>query len=66
MGIDRPSDEFYNINTNQSGPPMSAQQKINSDYSDQIQILNLIHSLRNQPDRNGLVLYTYQDIYTNF
>ena len=24
MGIDTPSDEFYNINTNQSGPPMSA------------------------------------------
>ena len=24
MGIDIPSDEFYNINTNQSGPPISA------------------------------------------
>ena len=24
MGIDTPSNEFYNINTNQSGPPMSA------------------------------------------
>ena len=24
MGIDTPSDEFYNINTNQSGPPISA------------------------------------------
>ena len=24
MGIDTPSEEFYNINTNQSGPPMSA------------------------------------------
>ena len=24
MGIDAHSDEFYNINTNQSGPPMSA------------------------------------------
>ena len=27
MGIDTPSDEFYNINTNQSGPPMCARQK---------------------------------------
>ena len=24
MGIDMPSDEFYTVNTNQSGPPMSA------------------------------------------
>ena len=28
MGIDTPSDEFYNINTNQSGPPMSARHKL--------------------------------------
>ena len=28
MGIDRPSDEFYNINTNQSGPPISARHKL--------------------------------------
>ena len=28
MGIDIPSDEFYNINTNQSGPPMSARHKL--------------------------------------
>ena len=27
MGIDTPSDEFYNINTNQSGPPISARHK---------------------------------------
>ena len=27
MGIDTPSDEFYNINTNQSGPPMSARSR---------------------------------------
>ena len=38
----------------------------NPDYSDQIQIQNQIHFQRNQPDRNGLVLYTCQDIYTNF
>ena len=28
MGIDTPSDEFYNINTNHSGPPMSARHKL--------------------------------------
>ena len=28
MGIDTPSDEFYNINTNQSGPPMSTRHKL--------------------------------------
>ena len=28
MGISTPSDELYTINTNQSGPPMSATQKI--------------------------------------
>ena len=28
MGIDTPSEEFYNINTNQSGPPMSARHKL--------------------------------------
>ena len=28
MGIDTPSDEFYNINTNQSGPPIYARHKL--------------------------------------
>ena len=28
MGIDTPCDEFYNINTNQSGPPISARHKL--------------------------------------
>ena len=28
MGIDTPSDEFYNVNTNQSGPPMSGRHKL--------------------------------------
>ena len=66
MGIDTPSDEFYNINTNQSGPPISARHKLQPDYSEQIQTQNLIHFQRNQPDRNGLVLYTCQDIHINF
>ena len=38
----------------------------NPDYSDQIQIPKLIHFQRNQPDRNVLVLYICQDIYTNY
>ena len=37
----------------------------NPDYSGQIQILNPIHSPRNQPDKNELVLYICQHIYTN-
>ena len=28
MGIDTPSHEFYTINTNQSGPPMSARHEL--------------------------------------
>ena len=28
MGIDTPSERFYNINTNQSGAPMSARHKL--------------------------------------
>ena len=28
MGIDKPSDEFYYINTNQSEPPISARHKL--------------------------------------
>ena len=32
MGIDTPSDEFYNIITNQSGPPMSARRTLQPKY----------------------------------
>ena len=35
----------------------------NPDYSEQIQTQNLIHFQRNQPDRNGLVLYLPGHIY---
>ena len=35
----------------------------NPDYSEQIQTQNLIHFQRNQPDRNGLVLYLPGYIY---
>ena len=66
MSIDTPSDEFYNIYTNQSGPPVSARHKLQPRLLRSNPILNLIHFQRNQPDRNGLVLYSCQDIYTNF
>ena len=65
MGIDTPSDEFYNINTNQSGPPMSARHKL------QPRLLRSNPNSRpntfpKKPARqNGLVLYIYHDIYTN-
>ena len=38
----------------------------NPDNSEQIQTQNQIQFQRNQPDRNGLVLYTCQDTLTNF
>ena len=66
MSIDTPSDEFYTINTNQSGPPMSARHKLLPRLLRLNPNKNLIHFPRNQPDRNGLVLYTYQDIYIHF
>ena len=64
MGIDRPSDEFYNINTNQAHLCLLGI-NFNPDYLGQILIINPIHSPRIQPDNNGLVLYICQDIYTN-
>ena len=66
MAIDTPSDEFYNINANQSAHLFLPDINFNPDYLEQIQTQNLIHFQRNQPDRNGLVLYICQDIYTNF
>ena len=66
MGTDTPSYEFYNININQSGPPMSARHKLQPRLLRSNPNTNQIHFQRNQPDRNGLVLYTCQDIYTNF
>ena len=62
MGIDTPSDEFYNISTNQSDPPISARHKLQPRLLSQILIQNLIHF----QDRDRLALYTCQDIYTNF
>ena len=62
VGIDTPSDESYDISTNQSGPPMSARHKLRP------------RLLRSNPNTkpntfpkksDGLVLYICQDIYTN-
>ena len=66
MGIDTQSDEFYTINTNQSGPPMSARHKLQPRLlrSNPNPKPNIFP--RNQPDRNGLVQYIYQDTFTNF
>ena len=36
----------------------------NPDFSGQIKVQ--IHYSRSKPNRNGLVLFTYQDIFTNF
>ena len=66
MGIDTPSDEFYNINTNQSVPLMSARHKLQPRLLRSNPNTKPIHSLRNQPDKNGLVLYICQHIYTTF
>ena len=65
MGIDTPSDECCNINTNQSGPPMSARHKLQPILLRFVPIQNQIHFPRNQP-KNGLVLYICKHIYTNF
>ena len=65
MGIDTPSDEFYNINTNQSGPPMSARHELQPRLLRSNPNINLILFHGNQPDRSGMVLSICQDIYTN-
>ena len=65
MGIDTPSVEFYYININQSGPPMSARH--------QLQPRLLRSNSNTKPNtfpkksdrKNGLVLYICQHIYTN-
>ena len=63
MDIDTPSDEFYNINTTQYVPPMSARHKFSLDFPNQIKVQT--HSQRNKPNRDGAVLSTCQHIYTN-
>ena len=65
MGIDTPSDEFLqSIPMNQVHLCL-LDINYSPDCSGLTQIQNQIHFLRNQPDRNGLVLYTSQDIFPN-
>ena len=63
MGIDTPSDEFYNINTNQSGLPISARHKLQPRLLRSNPNTNHIHSQRNQSDNIGLVLYQFARTY---
>ena len=63
MGIDTPSDEFYNIHTTQYVPPMSARHKLQPRLPrHKVQV----HSQRDKPIKHGLVLSTCHYIYTNF
>ena len=62
IGIDTPSDLFYNINTNQSGPPMSARHKLQPRLLRSNPNTKPTYFEKNQADRNGLVQYTCQDI----
>ena len=64
MSIDKPSDEFYNTSTYRSGPPISARHNLEPGLLRTTQVQNQIHFQRNQPERNGLVIYTCQDIHT--
>ena len=65
MGIDTPSDEFYNIHTTQYVPPMSARQKLQPRLPKPNQSPEK-HLQRNKPNKDGLVLFIYQHIYTIF
>ena len=63
MGIDTPSDEFYTIDTNQSGRPWLQDTNFSPDFSGKTKIQ--LHSQRYKP-KNGLVISTCQDIFINF
>ena len=64
MGIDTPSDEFYNIHTTQYVPPMSARHKLQPRIPSQIKVQK--HFQRSKPNKDGLVLFICQHVYTNF
>ena len=65
---DTPSDEFYTINTNKSGLPMSARHKLQPRLPWPNQGPNTFPNTfpRNKINRNGLFLSTSQNIYQNF
>ena len=64
FGINTPSDEFYTINTNQSGPPMSAKHKL------QPRLLRSNPNPKTFPKKQTRQKWTgpfyCQDIFTNF
>ena len=64
MGIDTPSDEFYNIHTTQYVPLMSARHKLQPILPKPNQ--NPQTFPKKKPNKDGLVLFIYQHIYTNF
>ena len=64
MGLDTPSDEFYNIFTTQYVPPMSARQKPQPRPPKPNQSPDKFP--KKQTKQNGLVLFIWQHIYTNF
>ena len=64
MGIDTPSDEFYNIHTTNMFHHCQLGTIFSLDFPSQIEVQK--HSQRNKPNKDGLVLSTCQHIYTNF
>ena len=65
MDIYTPSDEFYNIHTTQYVPPMSARHKLQPRLLKPNQNPQTFPK-KNKPNKDGLVLFIYQHIYTNF
>ena len=63
MGIDTPSDEFYNIHTTQYVPLMSTRHKLQPSLPKSNQSPETFP--RNKPNIDGLVLFICQHIYTN-
>ena len=62
MGIDTPSDEFYNIHTTQYVPPMSARHKLHPRLPKPNQSPE---TFPKKQAKDGLVLLICQHIYTN-
>ena len=63
MGIDTPSDEFYNIHTTQYVPSMSAKHKLQPRLPKSNQTPD---TFPKKQTKNGLVLFICPHIYTNF
>ena len=66
MGIDTPSEEFYKINTNQSGPPMSARHKLQPRLQRTNPNIKPNTFPKKRTRQNGLDLYICQVIFIIF